>query len=77
MKEDRLRSSRSPSPADTARMEKYKNLEKEMKKWQMEQIAKGKPDKMNFDTDVFSILAGKSSELQWFMFETRIREVVT
>lgn len=43
----------------------------------MDQIAKGKPDRMNFDTEVFSILAGKSSELQWFMFETRIRQVVS
>lgn len=73
MKEARIREARSPSPADGAKLEKYKNLDKEMKKWQMDQVAKGKPDKMNFDTEVFSILAGKSSELQWFMFETRIR----
>lgn len=33
MKEARVRESSSPSPAEGARLEKYKNLEKEMKKW--------------------------------------------
>jgi|TARA_B110000285_G_C14741160_1_gene430829 hypothetical protein len=33
----------------------------------------GKSKNIDFNTEVFSLMAGKSSELQWFNFETRIR----
>ena len=30
----------------------------------------------DFDTEVFSVLEGKASELTWFRFETKIRAVI-
>lgn len=36
----------------------------------------GKSKEIEFHQEIFSIMSGKATELQWFMFETRIRQIV-
>ena len=31
---------------------------------------------MDFNKEVFTVLAGKSTDLEWFMFEAKIRQVI-
>jgi len=37
---------------------------------------KEKTGEVDFGKDVFSVMAGRATELEWFMFETRIRQLV-
>ena len=46
----------------------------EMSKYKKEREANG--GKKNLDADVFSLMAGEANDMQWFMFENRIREIV-
>jgi len=34
---------------------------------------KGNSGDMDFNKEVFTVLAGKSTDLEWFMFEAKIR----
>ena len=36
-----------------------------------------KQGKKEFEETVFTMLEGKMSEMQWFVFETKIRQVIT
>ena len=36
----------------------------------------GKSKEIEFHQEIFTIMAGKATELQWYMFETRIRQIV-
>ena len=49
-----------------------------LKQWDKikQQSQAGKNKKTEFDKEIFAVLAGKSSELQWFMFESRVRTLV-
>lgn len=49
---------------------KLKDLKEENKKKNIEN------KEVDFNKEVFGVLAGKSSDLTWFMFESRIRQLV-
>lgn len=50
-------------------------LAKRREEWEANMEEQSKED--YFNREVFSVLAGKSTELQWFMFENNIRDLVS
>lgn len=53
-------------------------MAKKLKKLKDENKAKKSVENkdIDFNSEVFGVLAGKSSDLTWFMFESRIRQLI-
>ena len=53
-----------------------KELERKARMIKHQALQSGKHEDIQFSEEIFGLLNGKASELQWFMFETRVRQVI-
>ena len=63
------------SKASRRSMKSYAGAAEDRRMRELERAAKERErrDGFSFNKEVFSVLAGRATDLEWFMFETRVR----
>ena len=65
-----------PTPEELLLQKKKEDLAMQARMNRHAMQKTGKSKEIEFHQEIFTIMAGKATELQWYMFETRIRQIV-